>query len=430
MATEGLKKGFSPTLWLPTLWVLLSVSRIGPAWDLTRLEAASDIDFLGGSLLLRSSYLLLMAAGIVVLAQRKINWIEVLQKNFLILLLFAYMGMSILWSDFAGVAAKRWIKAVGMLIMIFVLYSSDTDLRRVFHRFFNLTFAIILSSSLVVIFLFPRYGISEHTYYGTLSWVGITMHKNGLAQVAMICAAYYLWFLIISRSRALFSLERLLLVLALILLVGAESMTSLVIFVAVSVLIISIHYLKLPATHFFVTIPYLIVMGLLTLACLHFVFFDGQLFSGALEMLGRDATLTGRIDLWQDVLAYAWERPLFGYGFGSFWIGDLGNDLWAKYVWLPNQAHNGYIDTFISLGIFGLILLGVVIVRSFYNITRELPGNYAFAMIRIYLLLMIISHNLTESSLCRLNHFLWFLFLLVVVRFPMPTTDDHAETPY
>ena len=45
--------------------------------------------------------------------------------------------------------------------------------------------------------------------------------------------------------------------------------------------------------------------------------------AGALAALDRDATLTGRVDLWQVAIAQIAQRPLLGAGFDAFWNAGL-----------------------------------------------------------------------------------------------------------
>jgi len=43
-------------------------------------------------------------------------------------------------------------------------------------------------------------------------------------------------------------------------------------------------------------------------------------------------------------------NPWIGAGFESFWLGPRLNKLWAQYNFMPNQAHNGYIEIYLNLG--------------------------------------------------------------------------------
>ena len=87
--------------------------------------------------------------------------------------------------------------------------------------------------------------------------------------------------------------------------------------------------------------------------------------------LGKDLTLTGRNEVWADVLEMKTD-PLIGTGFESFWLGKRLETMWEKHWWQPNQAHNGYIETYINMGFLGLFFLCGTILASFRNIRKIL----------------------------------------------------------
>jgi len=76
-------------------------------------------------------------------------------------------------------------------------------------------------------------------------------------------------------------------------------------------------------------------------------------------MVGRDATMSGRDELWTDVLDYGMASPILGGGYGAFWYEGRGLELTG--TWNPRQAHNSYLDVFVDLGVLGLLLILVVV---------------------------------------------------------------------
>ncbi len=51
-------------------------------------------------------------------------------------------------------------------------------------------------------------------------------------------------------------------------------------------------------------------------------------------------------------------NPILGAGFESFWLGDhIKPSNWAGWAFIPNEAHNAYLDTYLNLGLAGLFLL-------------------------------------------------------------------------
>ncbi|WP_157962018.1 O-antigen ligase family protein [Acuticoccus kandeliae] len=85
-----------------------------------------------------------------------------------------------------------------------------------------------------------------------------------------------------------------------------------------------------------------------------------------LEALGKDATLTGRVPLWAEVDRAIAEHPVLGYGYQAFWSeGNLR--VWTirdTIGWAAPHAHNGYREMMLGLGIVGVVLCLILIVRA------------------------------------------------------------------
>jgi O-antigen ligase len=88
-------------------------------------------------------------------------------------------------------------------------------------------------------------------------------------------------------------------------------------------------------------------------------------FKAISSALPLDASFTGRTDIWTFAVPKALEKPIFGHGLGAFWNTAalrFGGDDYN--VWAGNaaHAHNGYLDTVLSLGFPGLVLLFAALV--------------------------------------------------------------------
>jgi O-antigen ligase len=153
--------------------------------------------------------------------------------------------------------------------------------------------------------------------------------------------------------------------------------------------------------------------------------FDMTPAEAILEATGRDMTLSDRTYLWKDLLDNAAKTRTFGVGFGAFWVGPLGYELypfpnWAKVTrtWRPREGHNGYIDVYVDLGLVGLVLMLLVILFAVLSTLDDLESRFEFGRLRVILLLSILINNFAESSFLNGTHALWFMFLLAGVRVP------------
>ncbi|MCG2777803.1 MAG: hypothetical protein L6406_19215, partial [Desulfobacterales bacterium] len=93
----------------------------------------------------------------------------------------------------------------------------------------------------------------------------------------------------------------------------------------------------------------------------------------------------------------------------------IGEYLKETHIWGPGQAHNGYIDIFLNLGLVGLLLFGFVIISALRGALRQCRLDFEYGRVRLILLVLALIHNYTESSFARPTHLIWFIFLLVAV---------------
>jgi exopolysaccharide production protein ExoQ len=133
-------------------------------------------------------------------------------------------------------------------------------------------------------------------------------------------------------------------------------------------------------------------------------------------LFGRDMTFTSRTLIWDELMKVGSKHPLLGVGYGSLWIGARGQELWSKLV--VNQAHNGYIEIYVQLGIVGVFLLGMLLVQSYINIRAKRKSNFIFGIFSMAYLVMILISNITESSFMRSTDMLWMLCLCVCMQPP------------
>jgi len=147
------------------------------------------------------------------------------------------------------------------------------------------------------------------------------------------------------------------------------------------------------------------VAGVLTLK------YRAQVFA----MLGRDADLTNRTEIWNDVIEHAQHRP-DGWGFVGYWpiweypYSEIGTEVeWLR----PTHAHNAFIDVWLQLGLIGLVLLVAMVVLLFGSawrlVERAGPGDTFIPLGWTLLTVFLALQALTESRL--LVEGGWFLLV-------------------
>ncbi len=75
-------------------------------------------------------------------------------------------------------------------------------------------------------------------------------------------------------------------------------------------------------------------------------------------LAGRDASLTGRVPLWQAIWPEIMRAPVLGHGYAGFWNADSPTVqmIWRYAGWQAPDAHSSYLDILLQLGVVGLAL--------------------------------------------------------------------------
>ena len=141
---------------------------------------------------------------------------------------------------------------------------------------------------------------------------------------------------------------------------------------------------------------------------------------------GKDATLTGRTELWSIAYGLASEVPLTGYGFGAFWAMDQFES--ARFAVLQAGAtapsfHNFIADIMVGTGLLGLVamasLIGTVLSRA---ARYYLASGSALSVCCLVTALMPINIGMGETYLYRRHEFMltWLIMLAVSVKSQAP----------
>jgi exopolysaccharide production protein ExoQ len=412
----------SPALWIAVIWITIGASREVAQWfpGVGTGGQPSDV-YLEGSPVDRAIYIALLGTALVVLINRGQQTGMFLSINGPILVFFLYGAISVAWSDFPFVAFKRWTKALGNVVMVLVVLT-DPDQPAAIKRVFAHSAFLLIPTSVLLIKYFPDIGRGYDQWTGGAMYTGVSTSKNALAWDSLIFGLATLWrFLYEYQARKRTKLNGSLIAhgvvlgMALWLLQMAQSSAALGCFIIGSGIICLAHF------RWFVLRPIVmhsIVLSIVSI-CVFGIIIDTSL--GLVEAAGRDATLTDRTLLWADLLQMD-INPLFGTGFESFWLGDRLKLIWSKYPFMrPNQAHNGYIETYLTLGWVGLTFLGLMMVWGYRNVVRSLQMDPEFGRLKLALFVVTVILNLTEATF-KVMHPVWIIFLLVIMVIPLSAT--------
>jgi exopolysaccharide production protein ExoQ len=425
----------SVALWIPLFWVIIIGTRAVSMWFSGEgLEVATLDDYLKGSPFDRNIDIGLLVAGLAILIKRRTILSDIFSENRLFFMFFIFCGISCLWSDYAFTSLKRYIKDISNIVMALIIITEtkpEQALKAVLARYAYI--AVVLS--VLFIIYFPEYG----RYYGRWNfqvvYCGITTNKNQLGQVAFICGVFLVWDFITTLSKDESVLDKLdlfirgiLLSMLIWLFYMAHSSTSNVCMILGTFILLVLRssfgkkHIKnlgiwtLCFTCFFITIY--TIPGLM------------ELFT---DILGRDTSLTGRTDLWQELLAQP-INPLLGAGYQSFWQTPAAAQIGEKFYFIPNQAHNGYLEVYIQTGLISLLLLIGAIITAGNKLKKGLLTGSTSATLLFPFFIIILINNWTEATINKMS-ILWFVLILSLLygsRMWMSSPnlkDDKVELP-
>ncbi|MDA8098006.1 MAG: O-antigen ligase family protein [Nitrospiraceae bacterium] len=419
----------SNMLWIVLAWIMIIGSKPFSLWFGGGVAPETQDDYLEGSPLDRYVFLALIVVGLVALFRRKMAWGRLVSSNGWLVAFFLYYGISIFWSDYPFVAFKRWTKDLGNIVMILVVLTESDPIRAfeaVLARFAY--FAVPLST--VFIKYFPEIGRYYNRWTWEPSFCGITTNKNELGGVLFVSGLYLLWDLFGRRDAAQPRRDRkdllgrwALVAMLFWLLAVADSSTAVVCLIVGTGIIL---FTNRPQArkHLQHLGAYSLTFGIVVLL----LYSAPGLSEAFFSLVGRNSTLTGRTDLWADLLKEP-INPLLGAGYKSFWLGAGAEHMWAKYSFHPVQAHNGYLETYLNGGLIGASLLLAMIISAGGKLKQEMLQGSSFGTLRFAFLVVTVFYNWTEAMFNAMS-LVWMVVLIAALNYrhrPLPSVQ-HAET--
>jgi len=321
-------------------------------------------------------------------------------------LLVAFALLSVFWSQLPALTLRRAVALI--LTTLYALALVERFSLQEFLELLGYVFFFMLAFSLLMIIFLPAWSIM--TDFNAGAWQGIFVHKNILGRISTIGLLIFSYLMTFDKKLNVRWLWILGFGIAIVALLGSRSTTAQVNAVFVFLTVIGIILTApLRKKRNFLLFLFLMALGLAIVWILFYSYVD------ILTALGKNATLTGRIPLWQVIIKAGIRHLWFGWGYSAFWQGWQGPSapIWGTILWEPPHAHNGYLDLFLDLGVigltFGLTILfksGATLLKVIwqYRITPSI--SFLFGLCSFFLV-----YNFTESAFLRQNNILWVLLV-------------------
>lgn len=137
-----------------------------------------------------------------------------------------------------------------------------------------------------------------------------------------------------------------------------------------------------------------------------------------LVAIGKDPTLTGRTLIWYSAIERGLDTVWLGAGYKAFWLTDIGAGAAIAELlgWSIDTGHNSFLDLWLELGLFGLLLallsLAVLVRDSLrtLKVARVAAARWALVFVGVTLLLSF-SHTVIAVQ----NGIFWFMQIAFTV---------------
>jgi O-antigen ligase len=407
-----LRTTVSGASWISVLWAIILSTRPVTEWLSSGLTAMTPEAYLEGSPPDRAAFTALIVAGAVVLFRRREAVVHVLKGNRWLLGLYAYLLLSVFWSDYPFVAFKRWFKECGSLIAALIIMTEANPSEAVKAVFLRCTYVLVPLSFLLIRFM-PDIGRAYTGHNASdLMYVGVTNHKNTLGALLLTACLVLFWSLLSAsscrtRRRFWWFDHALVLLAAFWLLRIANSATSVVgVITGIGLLVaLRMDSVRRQVPRFELLAVALGTLWLLLDPILHIA-------ESIVTSLGRDMTLTSRTGAW-DLVLRSDSNPLIGVGFKSFWAGERMAKLWVD---LPGivQAHNGYIETYLEGGLIAVSLLMALLLTGVRAANRRTVLGDNLGQVQLTFLVVTLAYNCSEAAFTQ-RSLIWLITLVAVL---------------
>ncbi len=338
-------------------------------------------------------YLFLFFSSLIILSKRFDKIVSLIIAEKYLGLFVAICLLSALWSDYSLLSFKRSFQ----LFVIFLV---------IVEALVNIDPKILMNQLKIVVSIYLFYNLYACRFipaaidpvFGT--WRGMEVQKNWLAQNSLYCLLSSIVFFNFDKTRLTKLYDSLLILISVLIIYKAHSSTNLI-----AVVIIVFMGIVFQIESIFNNLGIgrsilgLVFLFILTFSGI-FVIFSSEIFELIPGYFGKDMTMSGRTDIWK----FAWndieKRIFLGYGFATYWImGSSRLEVFASIFegFKVNEAHNGYLEIMLQLGVVGFIFFLFLIITYAYRMLK-LNNNLV-----ILIFISIMTLNYTESVLFKVG---------------------------
>lgn len=327
-----------------------------------------------------------------------------------ILVLFAclaFAGASVIWAYKPESSFVRFMQQV-MVVTSIVVPALMTDRKVDLMRALFACFAVACLLNIFFVIGGEQVVVQNGTVREAIGYPGYFAGKNYLGECATLAALLSVHEMLHPGRRRMWGI--IVMIVALFLVIRSDSKTALGLAIVTpcvaGITLMMAKKMRLSPAIFLLSIPvvYILLSNVSNFNVNRLAY-----------MLYGDSSLTGRTIIWDFADVEIAKRPLFGWGYQSFWLvgADAPSIVDAPgFVKLMPNGHNGYYDTTLELGYVGYYLFVTFLIATLHAVGRVVQRDAARAWLLLSLALYVICFNCLESLWMRGYEFLWVVFLI------------------
>ncbi len=376
-------------------WRTIFVKTTGSPSSLT--EANLGFQVVSGALYLVAAAFLLAHAP---------RFIRLCRGNWPLLLLLGIIVASCVWSLYPTVSFRRataLLLTTGFGAYLAMRFSPESALKLVAWAC-----CIAALASLVLVFVDPRVAVHQAGDIHEGAWRGVFGHKNNMGRsMAFAVVTLAATAFIVGTAARLAALAGALVCGALLAMSLSRTGWVVAFFVVMAVPL----FLVLQPNRFSRGIR-IFAAGLGAIIALILIALG---YRYGLALMGRDDTLSGRTRLWELAINSGMKHFALGAGYRAYWTEAGSMDVTAETsiggASLGN-GHNGYLDTWLEIGLLGFAAFLLVLATAARRIMRSLtlspdPAIIWLAMILSYMAI----YAWTEQILIQQSEITWVMLV-------------------
>lgn len=352
-----------------------------------------------------------LAGSLVLLCQRWRGSLLTIVKGGWIWGVILLLGLSFAWSiNPAQVIGNVRSELIPMLFLS--LYMGSRFSIKEQFRIAAWAFGLSILASVLLIMLFPEKGIHPPDSPWPGAWRGVFVHKNAFGAYLVLTTSTL--FMLASHARERKGVLRGLLIVCIVAVFWSTSKTALVLSV------VSIILMYLYKSYRWMGIKSVLWLNLSTYVALGLAGIITAAWGPIMAAFGKEPTLSGRTLIWTFLIEQKIPNsPLLGYGRNVFWgYPQLFGGIYAAADHVPGNAHNGFIDMILSIGLLGFFFFVLAWGTTYSKALRLLyhKKEPAYIWPPIFLTLLVLN-NIMESLLVNLSNAFWLLFVAFAFTF-------------